>query len=87
MDKAAAMGQTKRCKNSKYKYSKDNLISSVVLRIIWFFISIKATETKTQPRNHANKITPITMNFEHQQEQKINSVSKRKRILFLGCVD
>lgn len=68
MDKAAVMGQTKRCKNIKYKYSKDNFISSVVLRTICFIISNKTTETKTQPRNHANKIIPITMNFEHQQE-------------------
>lgn len=29
----------------------------------------------------------ITMNFEHQKEQKISSVSKWKRILFLDCID
>lgn len=62
MDKAAAIGQRKGCKNIKYKSSKDHCISSAVLRTIWSIISIKTTEIKTQPRNHDNKMTPYYYN-------------------------
>ena len=63
MDKGAAMGQRKGCKNIKYKSPKDHLISSAVLRTICFIICIKTTETKTQPRNHDNKMTPYYNEF------------------------
>lgn len=63
MDKAAAMGQRKECKNIKYKPSKDHFISSAVFRTICFIISIKTTETRTQPRHHDNKMTPYYNEF------------------------